>query len=301
MIMANTAPAPSEVPVETRSAKLKAIFQRRDATLIPGTANALFARVIESLGYECCYITGAGVSNMTYGLPDVGLVTMSEMAEHIRSISAATSLPLLVDGDTGFGNSINTYRTVSIYEAAGASGIQLEDQVFPKKCGHFEGKAIIPLDEMISKIHAAADARLDDSFQIIARTDAIAIEGLSAALNRANAFVEAGADVVFVEAPVSRDDLARIAREVNVPQIVNIVHGGKTPPLPREALRAMGFAGVLYANAALQSALFAVTETLTVLRDTGSLEAVSDRLASFEMRQESVQKARFDELEKRYS
>jgi 2-methylisocitrate lyase-like PEP mutase family enzyme len=222
-------------------------------------------------------------------------------ADHVRAIADSVEIPLLVDGDTGFGNAVNTYRTVRTIEAAGAAGIQLEDQDFPKKCGHFSGKSIIPLREMVQKIKAAVDSRQDDDFQIVARTDAIAVEGLTAALDRAHAFIEAGADVIFVEAPVTVGDMARIARELPAPQIANIVHGGRTPPLPQSQLAEMGFAGALYANAALQSALFAVTETLSSLKSTGSLDAAKDRLASFETRQNAVRKDKYDLMEKRYS
>lgn len=284
----------------TSSQRLKAIFSRRDATIIPGAPNALFARVTEGLGYECVYVTGAGIANMHLGVPDIGLVTMSELADHVRAIAEAVTIPVLVDGDTGFGNPINTARTVRTIERAGAAGIQLEDQIFPKKCGHFSGKGVVPLDEMVQKIRAAVDTRIDPSFQIVARTDAIAVEGFSAALDRANAFIEAGADVTFVEAPLSREQMARIASELSVPQIINVVHGGKTPPLPRGELASMGFAATLYANAALQASLLAVIEVLGSLRDNGSLERVSDRLASFEKRQEAVAKDKFDALEERY-
>jgi 2-methylisocitrate lyase-like PEP mutase family enzyme len=284
----------------TSPQRLKAILSRRDATIIPGAPNALFARVTEDLGYECVYITGAGIANMHLGVPDIGLVTLSELADHVRAIADAVTIPILVDGDTGFGNPINTARTVRMIERAGAAGIQLEDQIFPKKCGHFSGKGVVPLDEMVQKIRAAVDTRIDPNFQIVARTDAIAVEGFSAAMDRARAFIEAGADATFVEAPVDRDQMARIARELSVPQVVNVVHGGKTPPLPRTELASMGFAATLYANAALQASLLAVIEVLGSLRDHGSLERVSDRLASFDKRQATVAKDKFDALEERY-
>ncbi len=303
--MCRRSPAPPDVErgsvVQSKGSKLKSVFQKRDATIIPGTANALFANVIEQLGFECAYVTGAGIANMYLGAPDIGLVSLGEVTDQVRAIAQSVDIPLLIDGDTGFGNAVNTYRTVRMFEGAGAAGIQLEDQDFPKKCGHFTGKTIIPLHEMLQKIHAAVDSRIDPDFQIIARTDAIAIDGLNAAIDRANAFIEAGADVIFVEAPTSREDLGRIAREIPAPQIVNIVHGGRTPPLPRAELAEMGFAGVLYANAALQSALFAVEETLTSLKETGSLDAMKHRLASFEARQLAVRKDKFDAMEKRYS
>ena len=286
--------------MNTSSERLKAIFARRDATIIPGAPNALFARVTEDLGYECVYVTGAGIANMHLGVPDIGLVTLSELADHVRAIADAVSIPILVDGDTGFGNPINTARTVRVIERAGAGGLQLEDQVFPKKCGHFAGKEVISLDEMLQKIRAAVDTRRDANFQIVARTDAIAVEGFAAAMERAQAYIEAGADVTFVEAPVDVQQVETIARELRVPQIVNVVHGGKTPPLPRSELARMGFAAALFANAALQGALLAVIEVLGSLRDHGSLQQVSDRLASFDERQQAVAKEKFDALEARY-
>lgn len=285
----------------TPAARLKNILARREAVLLPGTPNALFANVIEELGYECAYITGAGVTNMYLGAPDVGLITMSEMAQHISVIAEAVDIPLLVDGDTGFGNPVNTYRTVRTYERAGAAGIQIEDQDFPKKCGHFNGKAVIPADEMVQKIKAAADSRRDQDFQIIARTDAVAVNGLEDALDRAHRYIEAGADVTFVEAPVNLEDIARISRELPVPQIFNYVFGGKTPPVEHALLKQMGYGAGLFANAALQAALLSVHHVLGELHRTGSLEGVKSELASFDMRQSSVRKHDFDAMEKRYT
>lgn len=280
--------------------RLRSILDRRDATILPGAPNALFARIIEDLGYECAYVTGAGIANMHLGVPDIGLVTLTELADHVAAISDAVDIPLLVDGDTGFGNPVNVIRTVKAIERAGAAGIQIEDQVFPKKCGHFAGKGVIAADEMVQKIKAAVDARVDGDFQIVARTDAIATHGLDAAIERAHAYIEAGADATFVEAPLAVEDMARIARDLPVPQVANIVHGGKTPPLARDELAGLGFSAVLYANAALQSAVLAVTEVLESLKSEGSLAAVADRLASFETRQAAVRKDRFDALEQRY-
>jgi len=282
------------------TSKLKAILARRQALPFPGAANAMFARVIEELGFEVCYVTGAGIANMHLGAPDVGLTTLTEVAHTVAAIADSVSVPLLVDADTGFGNAVNMVRTVKVLERAGAAGIQIEDQVFPKKCGHFEGKDVVPLDDMVSKIKAAVDTRGDADFQIIARTDVRAVHGLEDAIARAQAFVEAGADATFVEAPVSVDEMARIGREIKVPQIANIVFGGKTPDPGREALASMGFAGVLYANAALQAALRASYEVLSALKRDGSLANVADRLATFQERQAAVAKPRWDALEARY-
>jgi 2-methylisocitrate lyase-like PEP mutase family enzyme len=195
---------------------------------------------------------------------------------------------------------VNMRRTVKVLERAGAAGLQIEDQTFPKKCGHFNGKDVIPLPEMLAKIKAAVDARRDQNFQIVARTDARAIEGLDRAIARAQAFVEAGADATFVEAPLSEAELVRIGREIPAPQIANIVFGGRTPDPGKARLAELGFSGVLYANAALQAALRASTEVLSALKRDGSLKNVAGKLASFEERQTSVAKAHWDEFEARY-
>jgi 2-methylisocitrate lyase-like PEP mutase family enzyme len=278
---------------------LREIISRRQAVLAPGAANALFARIIEDLGYECVYVTGAGIANMALGAPDIGLTTLDDIAQTVSRIADAVNLPLIVDADTGFGNAVNTWRTMKVLERAGAAAIQLEDQHFPKRCGHFNGKGVIPLSEMLPKIRAAADARTRDTL-IIARTDALAVNGFNDALERAEAFVEAGADMTFVEAPRDAEQMRRIAA-LGVPQVANIVHGGKTPPLPQCELAQMGFGVVLYANAALQAAVRASSEVLASLKATGSLDAVHDRLASFEERQAAVAKDRWDALEQRFT
>jgi 2-methylisocitrate lyase-like PEP mutase family enzyme len=280
--------------------KLKEIMARRAAVIVPGAANAMFARIIEDVGFEAVYVTGAGIANMRLGVPDIGLATMSEIADTAASVADSVSVPIIVDADTGFGNPINMVRTMRVLERAGAAGIQIEDQVFPKKCGHFAGKEVIPLNDMVQKIRAAVDTRKDSDLQIIARTDARAVEGFDRAIERANAFVEAGADVTFVEAPLSLAELGRIVREVSVPQVANIVFGGKTPDPRQPKLAESGFSVVLYANAALQAALKASYGVLHALRRDGSLAAVADRLASFEERQRVVAKDVWDQLESRY-
>jgi 2-methylisocitrate lyase-like PEP mutase family enzyme len=280
--------------------RLKALLARRAAITVPGVANALFARVVEDLGFEAVYVTGAGVANMLLGAPDIGLTTLTEVAETVAAIADAVSIPLIVDADTGFGNAVNVIRMVRTLERAGAAGIQIEDQVFPKKCGHFSGKDVISRDEMAGKIKAAVDARHDPSLQIIARTDARAVEGLERALERARVYVEAGADATFVEAPTELEELALIPRAVAVPQVANIVFGGKTPDPGREKLAELGFSIVLYANAVLQAALKASYDVLSVLKAEGSLQSVASRLASFDERQRAVAKDKWDAREARY-
>jgi 2-methylisocitrate lyase-like PEP mutase family enzyme len=279
---------------------LKSIIAKREATILAGAANGLFARIIEDLGYEAVYVTGAGVANMYLGAPDIGLTTLTEIADHVAAISDAVALPLLVDADTGFGNPVNMVRTVRVLERAGAAGLQIEDQVFPKRCGHFAGKHVVPLEEMLAKVKAAADTRRDGDLQIVARTDARAVLGLQAAIDRASAMIEAGADVTFVEAPTSAEELAQIARSLPVPQVANIVFGGFTPELGRAKFAELGFGCVLYANAALQAALKASHEVLQALKREGSLASVADQLAGFDIRQRTVGKPKYDELEQRY-
>ena len=280
--------------------KLKQIVARREAVLCPGAANAMFAQAIQATGFECAYLTGAGIANMQFGVPDIGLTTMTDVADVIRSVADVVDLPLIVDGDTGFGNALNTYRTVQMFERAGASAVQLEDQVFPKRCGHFAGKSVTSVEDMVQKIRAAVDARSDDDFMIIARTDALAVEGVDQALDRAHRYIEAGADMTFVEAPTSEAQMRRIASELDVPQVANIVFGGKTPEPGIQGLAEMGFGLSLYANAVLQAALKAATEVLQVLKEEGSLKTCADRLASFEARQLAVAKNVWDARDARY-
>lgn len=280
---------------------LKARLHKGAGLIVPGAANAVTAHIIERLGFEAVYVTGAGVANSFLGVPDIGLVSVTELAENVAAMRDCVQLPLIVDADTGFGNAVNTARTVRLLERAGANAIQLEDQAFPKRCGHFAGKSVIPAREMAQKVKAAVDARADGNCLVIARTDAIACSGLDDALERALAYVEAGADLTFVEAPRSRAEMERIAAALPVPQVANIVAGGLTPMLPRDEMQRIGFALVLYANAALQAAMLATQEVLSHLRERGSLDGIGHRLMEFAARQEIVGKPVYDALEQRYA
>jgi 2-methylisocitrate lyase-like PEP mutase family enzyme len=284
-----------------RNRALKTRVQRGRAILLPGVANPLTALIAADVGYEALYLTGAGVANMNHGLPDLGLTTLSDVAHALRAVRMVVDLPLVVDADTGFGNAVNVYHAVRTLEAAGANAIQLEDQVFPKKCGHFEGKAVISTGEMVDKIKAAADARQDANLQIVARTDARAIEGYETAIARAQAYVDAGADITFVEALTTEAEIRGLPSRLGCPQFINIVYGGKTPPLSFEELDRLGYGFVLYANAALQAAIAATRHVLGALHRHGSLDAVSEALASFSDRQRIVRKDHFDALERRYA
>jgi 2-methylisocitrate lyase-like PEP mutase family enzyme len=231
----------------------------------------------------------------------VGLVTATELANTTAAIAEICSLPLIVDIDTGFGNAVNTHRTVRVLERAGAAAVQIEDQDFPKKCGHFSGKAVIPVAEMCAKIRAAADAREDGNFLIIGRTDARAVEGLEAALERAERYAEAGADLTFLEAPVSVDEMRAITGRLKAPQVANMVVGGRTPLLPQAELADIGFALALYANTALQAAMKAMSGALAALKRDGGVHNIVGDLADFGERQRLVDKDFYDALEAKYA
>ncbi len=282
----------------TRAHELRDLLRPGAALLLPGVSNALAARVVADLGFAAAYVTGAGIANTHLGIPDNGLVTLTELTEHVAAIRDVFPGPLVVDADTGFGNAVNVVRTVRLLERAGADALQIEDQVFPKRCGHFTGKEVIPAAEMAGKIKAAVDARRD--LLIIARTDAIAPEGYEAALARAAAYREAGADVTFVEAPTSIEEIADIPRRLPWPQLINIVLGGRTPELPNDKLKALGYAGVIYANVALQSALKGMQAALGELRRRGHMGEATKLVMDFSERQRLVHKDEFDALERQY-
>jgi 2-methylisocitrate lyase-like PEP mutase family enzyme len=267
--------------------RLRDLLDSGRLLVVPGAANALTARAIEDCGFDCVYVTGAGVANTHLAVPDIGLLTFPELLAHVAAIRAAVDVSLIVDADTGFGNPLNVRRTVRELEQAGASAIQLEDQTFPKRCGHFAGKDIIPPSEMMAKVRSAVEARQDEDTLIVARTDARALAGLDEACARANSYRQVGADIVFVEAPRSESEIETIAAQVKGPQILNLVSGGVTPMLPETRLQELGFAIVLHANLPLR-----------LLRDGGS--PAGARLATWDERQRLVRRDQFEELEARY-
>lgn len=280
--------------------KLKELVAAKRGVIVPGAFNALSARVIADLGFEALYITGAGVTNMWFGMPDQGFMGLAEIADHTARIRDAVELPLLVDADTGFGNALNVYHTVRTLERAGADCIQLEDQVAPKRCGHFAGKDVISTEEAVSKIKAAVDARRDPDFLIMARTDAAAVHGFEAAVERAQLFAEAGADILFVEAVTTAEEIRALPQRLATPQLMNMVIGGKTPIFNATELGELGFGVVLYANAALQGAVMGMQKALGVLRDEREILESGGLVAPFAERQRLVGKPDWDVLEKRY-
>lgn len=254
------------------------------AVIAPGVYDALTALLVQQAGFQCAYVSGASVSFTRIGRPDIGLTTLSEVADTVANIRERVDLPLLVDADTGFGNALNVIRTVRMLEHAGATGIQLEDQTAPKRCGHLAGKSMVSTAEMVGKLKAALDARRDGETLIIARTDAIAIDGIDAALERAHAYVDAGADVLFVEALRDRTQMQRVAAELSsrVTLLVNMVEGGKTPLTPANELGEMGFRLVIYPGAMVRVVSFAAQEYLRELQDKGTTAGLLERMNKFD-------------------
>ena len=280
--------------------QLKALVEARNGLIVPGAFNALSAKVIEDLGFKAIYVTGAGVTNMWFGMPDQGFMGLHEIADHTARIRDAVGVPLIVDADTGFGNALNVRHTVRVLERAGADCIQFEDQVVPKRCGHFSGKEVISTKEAVSKIKAAVDARQDANLLIMARTDAAATHGFEAAIERAQRFAEAGADILFVEAVTQAEEVRALPTRLAQPQLMNMVIGGKTPIFNAEQLGEMGYGIVLYANAALQGAVAGMQKALTVLRDEKEVQESSGLVTPFAERQRLVGKPEWDALERQY-
>ena len=280
---------------------LRNLLQKPGIIVAPGAHTALAAKIIEQTGgFQAVYMTGAGVTMSLIGEPDLGLLTMTEMVTQARNMASAVSLPVIADADTGYGNAINVMRTVREYEKAGVAAIHIEDQTTPKRCGHFEGKQVISRSEMVGKIKAAVDAREDPDFVLIARIDARAVLGLDEAIKRAQAYHEAGADVIFVEAPESMEELEVIAKSIDAPLFVNMVEGGKTPFLTTRELEKMGFKIVIFPNSASRAAAKTIQELMQVLKETGTTKGFIDRIATFEGRNQVTGLARYKELEKKY-
>jgi 2-methylisocitrate lyase-like PEP mutase family enzyme len=279
---------------------LRSILNRAEVLVLPGAFDALSARLIEQADFEAVYVTGAGFANAAFGFPDIALVTMSEVVDHVARIADAVNIPVIVDADTGFGDLLQVRRTVHELERAGAAAIQLEDQIAPKRCGHFDGQQVIPTLEMMRKIAIARDSRRSDDLVLIARTDVRSVEGFDAAVKRTEAYAAAGADIVFVEALRTEDELRALPERVSVPLLANMVEGGKTPVLTAEELQNAGYAIALFANAALRASMLAVARVMGVLRADGGTDAALPLLASWQERQRVMGLAAYQALEERY-
>ena len=257
---------------------LRRRLSKQKVLLVPGAYNALVARVFEQAGFEAVYTGGYAAAAANYALPDIGLMTQSEMAAHVERISRAVSVPLIADADTGFGDLTNVSRTIREYERAGAAAVQIKDQVFPKRCGHMEGKKVIARDEMVKKVQAALGARQDSETLIIARTDAIAVTGLADAIERLKVYENAGADVLFPDAPRSEDELRQISESLELPLIANISEHGKTPLLDRKTIGELGYAIALFPSTSLFAAAYSALEVASALKNDGTSEAILDRI-----------------------
>jgi len=281
--------------------KLRELLQKPGILRAPGAFDAWSARLVEMAGFPVVYMTGYGASASVLGQPDIGLMTMSEMVRQAGNMASAVGIPFIADGDTGYGGVLNVMRTVHEFEKAGVAGLQLEDQVFPKRCGHMEGKQLIPQGEMAAKVRAAVYARQSEDFIIVARTDARAVTNLKDAIARAVAYAEAGADVLFVEAPQTVAEMQEIARELKLPLIANMVEKGKTPFLPAEELEKIGYKIAIYPVSTLYAATRAMMRLLTQLKEKGSTEDCLEDLVSFEDFNNLVGVAEMRALERRFS
>ncbi len=265
----------------TPGARLRERLSAGSILVVPGAYDALFATLVARAGFDAVYLTGSGVSYSTLAAPDIGLVTADAMVAKVRELTAAVEIPVIADADTGYGDESNVARTVREYERSGAAAIQIEDQVAPKRCGHYAGKQVVEVPEMLARLAAALDARRDPSFVVIARTDAASVNGFDDALERAAAYAEAGADAIFVEAPVSREQLAAIPRAVSIPTMANMVEGGRTPMTAAGELESMGFRLVIYPNAITRAVTRTAVDLLATLQRDGSTAAFRERMLSF--------------------
>jgi 2-methylisocitrate lyase-like PEP mutase family enzyme len=279
----------------------QSLLRAPESFILPGAYDAMSAKLIEETGFKAIYATGAGISNAQLGWADVGLTSLKEVVDIVARMADVTNIPIVVDGDTGFGNAINVIRTVKEFERAGVAAIQMEDQVSPKKCGHFNGKEVISKEEMVGKIKAALDARKDENLAIMARTDAIAVNGVEDAIDRAFAYYEAGADIIFVEAPNTVEELKQITSSLKgIPQVINLVEGGKTPLISLKEAEEIGFKIMLCANTALRSAIKGITESLRILKEEGSQENLLPLICTWEERQSLFNLKQIKEWEKKY-
>jgi 2,3-dimethylmalate lyase len=280
--------------------KLRKLIEAEDILMCPGTYDPLMAKLIKRMGFEAMYMTGAGVSHSTLAMPDLGLTTMTEMVHRAAQLADASEMPLICDADTGYGNALNVMRTVREYERAGVAAIHIEDQEMPKRCGHFMGKSLIETDEMVGKLKAALDARQDEDFMIIARTDARTAVGFEEALDRAHAYAEAGADVIFFESPRSVEELTAVPKAIDKPVLANMVETGLTPLLSASELQELGYGVVIFAGGLARFLARQAEGFLQNLKDTGTTAAYMDRMNSFQEHNDLLELPKFEEMARKY-
>ena len=271
-----------------------------DVVVAPGVYDGLSARLAARAGFSAIYATGGGIAR-SMGYPDLGLLSPSEIVDRLANIVEQAGVPVIADADTGYGNALNVRRAVREFERAGVAGFHLEDQTFPKRCGHYDDKAVVPTADMVQKLRAARDALADPDLLLIARTDALAVEGFDSAIERAHAYEAAGADVIFVEAPTTEAEIEAIAKRVTAPKLINMFQGGKTPLVPLAKLREWGYRIVIIPSDLQRAAIRAMEDTLGAIARDGNSAAVADRMASFKEREGAVDTSAWLELDRRYS
>jgi 2-methylisocitrate lyase-like PEP mutase family enzyme len=282
------------------STRLRELLRAGDVVVAPGVWDGLSARLVARAGFPAAYSTGGGIAR-SMGYPDLGLLSLSEIASRLANIVEHAGVPVIADADTGYGNALNAQRAVREFERAGVAALHLEDQTFPKRCGHYDDKSVVPAVEMAQKLRAARDAMTDSDIVLIARTDALAVEGLDAAVERAHAYAAAGADVIFIEAPVSMEQIEAIARRVSQPKLINMFQGGKTPLVPVARLKDLGYQIVIIPSDLQRAAIRAMDDVLAAIARDGSSAALAERMASFTEREAVVDTAGYLARDAKYA
>lgn len=283
------------------STKLRQLFNEGKFIVAPGAHDALTAKIIGKVGFDAVYMTGYGQAASHLGCPDVGLMTFTEMLARANAIVEAAGVPVVADADTGFGNAVNVMRTVKEYEKAGVAVIQLEDQVMPKKCGHMTGRQVVPMEEMVGKIKAAVDARTDADFMIMARTDARTVHGIDEAIRRGRAYKEAGADIIFIESPESEEEMKKINESIPGLTLANMVEGGRTPLLPNQKLKELGYNLVIYPTASTYVATKAMVDLMEGLKKDDTTATMIDMMIDFPKFNDLIGLPQIREIEAKYA
>ena len=283
----------------TAARALRDLIATHAPVIAPGAFDGLSARLVEQAGFPAVYATGGGIAR-SLGIPDLGLMGLDEIVKRLEGMVEVTTIPLIADADTGHGNALNAQKTARAFERAGVAGFHLEDQVFPKKCSHYDDKSIVPSKEMTQKIKAVKDALIDPDMLLIARTDGLAVEGYEPTLERAHAYMEAGADMIFVEAPTSEAQIEQIAQDLPQPKLINMFHGGKTPLMPADRLGELGYSLIIIPSDTQRAAIKGMQEVLEVIRRDGHSAAMQERMVSFNGREQVIGTATYTALDKKY-
>ena len=283
-----------------KTTRLREMLNAGKTQLVPGVYDGLSARIAQAAGADLLYATGGGIARST-GIPDMGLINPVQITERLEQIVDAVDLPVIADFDTGYGNALNALHTLKGFERAGVAGFHIEDQVFPKRCGHLEGKTVVPAEELAVKIQAIKENQIDPDLVVIARTDALAVEGYEAAVARMHTYMEAGADVAFIEAPQSVEQIEQLSKDLPYPKLLNMFWGGKTPVVPRDKLEAWDFNLVIAPGDMQRAAMQAMRDAADAILSEGHTEALKDRMASFDDREEAINTAKYMELDARYA